>query len=127
MINMENRKEEEQKALVESLSKPAEMLEDLKGQWQNMMSSQTDKMKEIVQHSLNEAISKRKESLEKRKGKDGSSDGAGSQNSKFYDKKIEYFENEFKEHVAQMQAIEKERETERAVKRQLETEKARLE
>jgi len=78
MINMESRKEEEQKALAESLAKPAEMLEDLKGQWQNMMSSQTDKMKEIVQNSLNEAISKRKESVEKRKGKDGSSDGAGS-------------------------------------------------
>ena len=57
----DTRKDNQQRELAESLQKPADMLDELKGQWEKMMMNQTDTMKDLVNTTVNDALAKRKE------------------------------------------------------------------
>ena len=48
LSTMESKKSEEQKQLVESMQRPAEMLDQMKSQWESIMSEQTNTMRELV-------------------------------------------------------------------------------
>lgn len=56
MSTMDSRKEEEQRQLAESLRKPAQMFDELKDQWEQMMASQTESMKDLVNRTVNDAL-----------------------------------------------------------------------
>lgn len=81
--NYEHKNEEEQRKIQESLNKPARMLEDLKGKWNEMFSQQTTQMKDMIQNSLNDALLKRKEERKSnKKSKDGNMSDGGSKDSR---------------------------------------------
>ena len=48
LSTMESRKTEEQRQLAESVQKPAEMLDQMKQQWETIMESQTATMRDLV-------------------------------------------------------------------------------
>ena len=61
MSTEDTRNEKKQRELSESLQKPADMLDQLKGQWESMMSQQTEGLKDLVNSTVNDALAKRKE------------------------------------------------------------------
>ena len=67
LSNKDQRNERQQKELADSLVKPAEMLDDLRGQWEKMPGEQTENLKDLVNSQVTEALSKRKEQLKYKK------------------------------------------------------------
>lgn len=101
--NYEQKNEEEQRKLQESLQKPAQMLEDLKYKWSEMFNQQNSSMKDMIQTSVNDLLHKRKDERKIRKtlprsndemNSDGGGGGSGTkqdQRYQFYKEKIDEF------------------------------------
>ena len=59
LSTMESRKTEEQRQLAESMQKPAEMLDQMKQQWETIMESQTATMRDLVNQTVTSALEKK--------------------------------------------------------------------
>ena len=58
LSTMESKNTQEQRQLVESMNKPAEMLDQMKSQWETIMSEQTETMRELVNNTVTSALEK---------------------------------------------------------------------
>ena len=67
LSTMETRKNEEQKQLVESIHRPAEMLDSMKEQWEKIMADQTQTMRNLVNTTVQSAL---ENELDKKSSKD---------------------------------------------------------
>ena len=50
-----------------NLNKPAEMLDQIKGQWEQQLAAQTAQMKDLVNSTVQDALQKRKEQVRAKK------------------------------------------------------------
>ena len=96
MSTMDSKKEEEQRLLQESLRKPAQMFEELKGQWDSMMASQTETMKDLVNRTVNDALTRQKnfDSHEQRLGATDAQLEANQREMREWQQKVQRYEKD---------------------------------
>ena len=109
MSTMETRKVEEQRQLSESIQKPAEMLEEMKEKWEGIMSEQQTTMRDLINQTVVSAI--QKEQANRKVIEDDSSNlgAANSAQTKFFEKKIEQFEAEFRDKEQEIKNLRSEK------------------
>ncbi|CDW86485.1 zinc finger protein dzip1l [Stylonychia lemnae] len=97
--NYEQKNEEEQKKIQDSLNKPAKSLEDLKSKWSEMFQQQTSTIKDMMQQYVNDALSRRKDERDKKKQNQ-------SKNSEYFQQKLNEFDDKFKQNEQVKQELE---------------------
>lgn len=97
MSTMETRKVEEQRQLAESIQKPAEMLEEMKEKWEGIMSEQQTTMRDLINQTVVSAIQKEQATRKVLDDDEGNLGAANTAQTKFFEKKIEQFEAEFRD------------------------------
>ena len=105
MSTMETRKTEEQKMLADSMNKPAEMLEQMKTQWETILSDQQSTMRDLVSQTVSSALLK----AGKVGGPNADDERVSAQTNKFFEQKIKQFEVEFEDKENAMKVLRSQR------------------
>ena len=109
MSTMETNKAKENRQLIESMQRPAEMMDQMKAQWETIMSEQTSTMRELVNNTVASALDK--ETIKKSLAPADAPKGASPAQTKFFEQKIEQFESEFAEKEREIENLRTEKKT----------------